>query len=119
MKMALANPVISKQQDKEALIEDFRAAARRHLDKWVNQLTATYFRNPPHALATGQYFKRHSVNPKTLHTMQRGITLERPYFYCRSCKGDFYPIDYLPELAEEAYQYDMQKKMLRLAAKSP
>jgi hypothetical protein len=43
----------------------------------------------------------------------------RPYFYRRSCKEGFYPIDHMLELADEAYQYDMQEKMLRLGIESP
>lgn len=67
----------------------------------------------------GKLLKRHSVNAKTVHTMQGSITLERPYFYCRSCKAGFYPLDEALELADEAYQYDMQEKMLRLGIESP
>jgi hypothetical protein len=42
MKMTRANPVISKQQDQEALIKDFRAAAHRHLHKWVDQQSGMF-----------------------------------------------------------------------------
>jgi len=67
----------------------------------------------------GNLLKRHSVNAKTLHTMQGSITLERPYFYCHRCKAGYYPLDHALELAEEAYQYDLQEKMLHLSIESP
>ena len=83
------------------------------------QLTASYRQQEFASGPCGKILKRHSVNDKTLHTMQGSITLDRPYFYCRSCKEGFYPIDHMLELADEAYQYDMQKKMLRLGIESP
>jgi hypothetical protein len=67
----------------------------------------------------GKLLKRHSINAKTLHTMQGSITLERPYFYCHRCKAGYYPLDHALELAEEAYQYDLQEKMLHLSIESP
>jgi len=150
--------VIANHQDKEALIEAFRAAAHRQVDKWVDQqtglltapelptlrqmsaqftktrttllggclqemvlhLTASYqqqeFAPCP---CCGKTLKRHSVNGKTVHTMQGSLTLERPYFYCRDCKSGVYPIDHALELAHEAYQYDMQEMMLRMGIESP
>ena len=150
--------MIANHQDKEALIEAFRAAAHRQVDKWVDQqtglltapelptlrqmsaqftktrttllggclqemvlhLTASYqqqeFAPCP---CCGKILKRHSVNGKTVHTMQGSLTLERPYFYCRDCKSGVYPIDHALELAHEAYQYDMQEMMLRMGIESP
>jgi hypothetical protein len=67
----------------------------------------------------GNLLKRHSINAKTLHTMQGSITLERPYFYCHRCKSGYYPLDHALELADEAYQYDLQEKMLCLGTESP
>jgi hypothetical protein len=90
------------------------------LQEMATQLTASYRQQElarcPHCCKA---LKRHSVNDKTLHTLQGSITLERPYFYCRSCKAGFYPLDEALELADEAYQYDMQEKMLRLGIESP
>jgi hypothetical protein len=148
----------STPKDKQALIEAFRAAAYRQVDKWVDQqtemfaaetlptlrqmsdqfmrtrstllggcleemvkeLTASYLQQEqalcPHC---GKPLKLHSINPKTLHTLQGSITLPRPYFYCRDCKQGVYPLDEALELADEAYQYDMQEKMLRMGMESP
>jgi hypothetical protein len=90
------------------------------LQEMVLQLTASYRQQESAPCpCCGKTLKRHSVNAKTLHTMQGSITLERPYFYCRSCKSGFYPMDHVLELADEAYQYDMQEKMLRLGIESP
>jgi hypothetical protein len=90
------------------------------LQEIVVQLTASYQQQElagcPHC---GKSLKRHSLNTKTFNTMQGSITLERPYFYCRECKAGLYPLDEALELANEAYQYDMQEKMLRLGIESP
>ena len=145
-------------QDKDKLIEAFRAAAHRQLDQWVDQQTGMFstqklptlrqmsdqFSKTRTTLLGGclqemafqltafyrsqefapcpccsNQLKRHSINAKTLHTMQGNITLERPYFYCHRCKSGYYPMDHALELANEAYQYDMQDKMLRLGIESP
>lgn len=90
------------------------------LQEIVVQLTTSYRQQElaacPHC---GKSLKRHSLNTKTFHTMQGSITLERPYFYCRDCMAGLYPLDEALELANEAYQYDMQEKMLRLGIESP
>lgn len=90
------------------------------LQELATKLTISYQEQEqalcPHC---GKTLKRHSVNAKTVHTLQGSITLQRPYFYCRSCKEGFYPMDEALELADEAYQYDMQEKMLRLGIESP
>jgi Uncharacterised protein family (UPF0236) len=145
-------------QDKDKLLEAFRAAAHRQLDQWVDQQTGmfitqklptlrqmsdqfsktrttllggclqemafqltAFYRSQDFAPCPccGKQLKRHSINAKTLHTMQGSITLERPYFYCHRCKSGYYPLDHALELANEAYQYDMQEKMLRLGIESP
>lgn len=67
----------------------------------------------------GKTLKRHSVTAKTAHTLQGSIVVERPYFYCRDCRTGFYPLDAALELAEQAYQYDLQEQMLRLRAETP
>lgn len=90
------------------------------LEEMVKDLTISYQRQEVTACPRcGKPLKRHSLNAKTLHTLQGSITLPRPYFYCRACKEGFYPLDEALELAHEAYQYDMQEKMLRLGVESP
>ena len=90
------------------------------LQEMALQLTASYRQQEVAPCpCCSKTLKRHSLNAKTLHTMQGSITLERPYFYCHRCKMGFYPLDHALELADEAYQYDMQEKMLRLGIESP
>jgi hypothetical protein len=62
---------------------------------------------------------RRRLDGKTYKTLQGDVHLERPYFYCLDCKHGFHPLDEALNLAHEAYQYDMQEKMLRLTAESP
>jgi hypothetical protein len=56
---------------------------------------------------------------KVLETMIGQINLERPYFYCKSCKKGYYPLDEKMELAERGIQYDIQKLEAWLSSKLP
>lgn len=90
------------------------------LQEMAYQLTAYYQKQTsascPHC---EKVLKLHSIAPKTLLTMQGSVVLPRPYFYCRHCEIGFYPLDAALELAEQAYQYDLQEQMLRLGTETP
>lgn len=90
------------------------------LEALARQLSTTYREQESAPCpCCGKIIKRHSVNQRTLYTMQGNIVIERPYFYCRDCKKGLYPLDGALKLAEEAHQYDMQEKMLHLGAETP
>jgi hypothetical protein len=59
------------------------------------------------------------IDPKKVSTLNGAFYLDRPYFYCKSCKTGFHPLDEALELAQEVHQYDMQEKFARIAAKMP
>lgn len=43
-----------------------------------------------------------------IQTLAGQFKLKRPYFYCRSCRLGYYPIDEALGLAESSKQYDVQ-----------
>ncbi len=45
--------------------------------------------------------------PRSVETLVGEVTLERPYFYCRTCKRGFYPLDEALELSERRKQWDI------------
>jgi len=59
------------------------------------------------------------IDPKKVSTLNGAFDLDRPYFYCKSCKTGFHPLDEALELAQEVHQYDMQETIARIAAKMP
>lgn len=118
--MFAAGTLPTLRQMSEQFMQTRSALLGGCLQEMATKLTISYQEQElalcPHC---GKTLKRHSVNAKTLHTLQGSITLQRPYFYCRGCREGFYPMDEALELADEAYQYDMQEKMLRLGIESP
>lgn len=90
------------------------------LEAMITELTTSYREQTsaacPHCQ---QNLKSHRMDDKTIATLQGPINVKRPYFYCRLCKIGFHPMDEALELAHEAYQYDMQEKMLHLATETP
>jgi len=56
---------------------------------------------------------------RVIQTMVGQIRLERPYFYCRRCKKGFYPLDEALGLSEGKAQYDLQRRMGKLAKELP
>ena len=67
----------------------------------------------------GKQLKAKRTDHKTASTLQGKIRVERPYFYCRDCKLGYHPLDEALALAQEVHQYDVQEKVLKLAAEVP
>ncbi|MCD4749792.1 MAG: ISKra4 family transposase [Thermoanaerobaculales bacterium] len=68
----------------------------------------------------GKVLSRKRMASKRCSTMQGEFELERPYFYCETCKGwAGHPLDIALGLAREHHQYDVQEKMIRLTADLP
>ena len=90
------------------------------LQAMASELTTTYLEQVTAPCPDCQKpLPRRRLDGKTYKTLQGDVNLERPYFYCLDCKHGFHPLDEALNLAHEAYQYDMQEKMLRLTAESP
>ncbi len=67
----------------------------------------------------GRRLFRKRFEPKQLSTQHGSFVVKRPYFYCQDCREGHLPLDEAIEMAREAHQYDVQKKITRLAAKMP
>lgn len=90
------------------------------LQAMTKELTAAHLeQTTAHCPDCQKALQRRRLDEKTFATLQGSILLARPYFYCIDCKHGFHPLDEALNLAHEAYQYDMQEKMLRLTAESP
>ena len=56
---------------------------------------------------------------RTVETMVGPVTLERPYFYCRSCRAGLYPLDEALGLVAGCTQLDMQHAAAQLVTAVP
>ena len=62
---------------------------------------------------------RKRVDPKRYNTLQGNGVLKRPYYYCKECKIGFHPVDEALEMSRTFHQYDIEEKILKLAAEMP
>jgi hypothetical protein len=67
----------------------------------------------------GQIFKRKRYDRKTLSTLHGEFNLNRPYFFCTTCKHGFHPLDEELGIASERHQYDIQEKAAKAASVMP
>jgi len=67
----------------------------------------------------GKKVYRKRMDKKIVSTMQGAFELERPYFYCRTCKHGFCPLDEKLAVSTKRHQYDIQKRIAQTAAKAP
>lgn len=56
---------------------------------------------------------------RTVETMVGPVQLERPYFYCRTCRCGVYPLDEVLGLAPGCKQLDVQKAAAKVAIEMP
>jgi hypothetical protein len=56
---------------------------------------------------------------KKIQTLCGEFELKRPYFYCRSCRFGYYPLDEALGLAESSKQYDVQDVEAWLSSETP
>jgi hypothetical protein len=67
----------------------------------------------------GKACRQHRKSTKTLVTLNGPVQLERPWYYCKACQIGFSPLDQLLEVARQHHQFDVQQKVLKLAARMP
>lgn len=89
--------------------------------KTLSEEVARQYRQETHAdcPCCGKRVQRMRLDPKHISTLNGAFELERPYFYCKTCKKGFHPMDEALGLAQEVHQYDMQEKMPLFAAEMP
>lgn len=56
---------------------------------------------------------------RTVETLVGPVELERPYFYCRTCRSGRYPFDEVLDLSPGRKQLDVQKAAAKLAIELP
>jgi hypothetical protein len=67
----------------------------------------------------GKRCKRRRDNSKEMRTMQGPSNLKRPWFYCADCSCGFSPLDEVLEISRKRYQFDIQKKSVKISAEVP
>ena len=56
---------------------------------------------------------------RTARTLVGDVEIERPYFYCRSCRVGTYPLDAVLGLSSGQIQLDVQQAAIDLATEVP
>lgn len=56
---------------------------------------------------------------RTIETRHGKLTFERPYFYCKSCKMGFFPMDDELKLSAKAKQADLSRLAIKFLAEMP
>lgn len=64
----------------------------------------------------GKRCKRRRDASKEMITMQGPSNLKRPWFYCTDCSCGFSPLDEIVEISRKKYQFDIQKKSVKISA---
>lgn len=62
---------------------------------------------------------RKRADERKVSTMQGQFSIWRPYFYCTDCHHGFHPLDQALGLAPQHHQYDIQRRVVKTAAKVP
>ena len=62
---------------------------------------------------------RKRADERKVSTMQGEFSIWRPYFYCTACRHGFHPLDKVLGLAPQHHQHDMQRRVVKTAARVP
>jgi hypothetical protein len=66
-----------------------------------------------------RFLKARAPVSRTVETMVGAVQIERPYFYCRSCRCGVYPLDAALGLAPGCTQLDVHKAAVKLVTEVP
>ncbi|MEO5371596.1 MAG: ISKra4 family transposase [Magnetococcus sp. DMHC-1] len=67
----------------------------------------------------GKVVHRKRLDSKRVSTLNGEFSLDRPYFYCKSCQQGFHPLDEALGMASACHQYDIQEQSVHVAAELP
>lgn len=68
----------------------------------------------------GRTLKRQKqMHSRTVESRHGEVTVERPYFYCKHCRGGYFPFDQGLGIAPERKQYDLQRAAAELFSEVP
>lgn len=70
----------------------------------------------PHCRKT---LSRKRTDERNVSSMQGKFSIRRPYFYCIDCHHGFHPLDEVLGLAPQHHQYDVQRRVVKTAARVP
>ena len=62
---------------------------------------------------------RKRSDERKVSTMQGEFSIWRPYFYCADCHHGFHPLDGVLGLAPQHHQHDIQRRVVKTAARVP
>jgi len=62
---------------------------------------------------------RKRLDERKVSTMQGKFSIWRPYFYCIDCHHGLHPLDEVLGLAPQHHQHDIQRRVVKTAAKVP
>jgi Uncharacterised protein family (UPF0236) len=66
-----------------------------------------------------RFLKARAPVSRTVETLVGAVQIERPYFYCRTCRGGVYPLDAALGLAPGRTQLDVHKAVVKLVTEVP
>jgi Uncharacterised protein family (UPF0236) len=66
-----------------------------------------------------RFLKARAPVSRTVETMVGAVQIERPYFYCRTCRCGVYPLDTALGLTPGRTQLDVQKAAVKLVTEVP
>jgi hypothetical protein len=78
-----------------------------------------YTRQQSHCPQCDRLLTARAPVPRTVETMVGPVQLERPYFYCRTCRCGVYPLDEVLGLTAGRTQLDVQKAAAKLVTEVP
>jgi hypothetical protein len=78
-----------------------------------------YTRQQSHCPQCDRLLTARAPVPRTVETMVGPVQLERPYFYCRTCRCGVYPLDEVLGLTAGRSQLDVQKAAAKLVTEVP
>jgi len=67
----------------------------------------------------GKSLSRKRSDERKVSTMQGKFSIWRPYFYCADCHHGFHPLDKVLRLAPQHHQHDVQRRVVKTAARVP
>lgn len=67
----------------------------------------------------GKTLTRKRLDERKVSTMQGEFSIWRPYFYCSPCHHGFHPLDKVLGVAPQHHQHDIQRRVVKTAAKVP
>jgi hypothetical protein len=67
----------------------------------------------------GKNMQNQGKRPRDIQTLAGEFEVNRPYFYCRSCRLGYFPLDEALGLSESSKQYDVQEVEAWLSSETP